>query len=367
MDIYGYLKENYRFIAKAIEHVNNLTCLFSHHNERVNEMIPHVERKAKNCRSEEDVTSLLEEIKRFRSPLEYSSTFQHIIIVIGISLLAISFLAPDIFLKAIGLEISETAQNWFMNVIKIILGVITTLSFLSIYYRVHIVEYLSDIIFEKDIMIDNFLTKVRFKQNELKNNLQNKFSEFNRENLKITSLYKGSYEKYDIHYAFKLFSYTYTEKGNDEEKTRYGLIVQNSKIRNLLIASNKPEIRDGYEEIKNPGSDDFNSRFSTYSRNIDESLDIFKNTKLLTRFNNMNKDVFKELNFEFNSREDLCISFTSEKDPFYETPKRKHSINDIKNFINEIESHRRLKKFDIMNELYVSLVLMMRKHNGSKK
>ncbi|WP_159566144.1 hypothetical protein [Budvicia diplopodorum] len=314
-------------------------------NKKISELLATVRKQVDSAQTELDLIGAVEQIKAFGSPLKFNHLIIHIIGgicgLIAILLGAYQYLAFGKF---------DVNIMIFMAILAI--AVVATLIY--VWYKNQLITDLESTLFNKDLQLDNRLTKIQVDAEEYAHQLGIRFNDFNRGNYsrEIYALYQGIYQGkehafnyhfYHFHYVDKRTTMTTDSKGRPRTRTvydhydRYGIYLPFNFISNLALISKSISGVSGYNY--KPASIQFNKIYKVIAESEIAAAKFLKPAVVIASEEIAN--VFSEVNFEFNEDTELCMSFS---DDDLLTLTRTCSFKNPDEFIQEIRKVHTLPK-----------------------
>lgn len=237
-----------------------------------------------------------------------------------------------------------------MIVLTVIFAISCTCVIVFIVNRKNTLKNLATEIFEKDTLFDNALKPVPFDPTEKAEQLGKCFHEFKRGNYsrEIKSLNSGSYSGNEHMFDFHCYNFHYVDRTKSSDNHakynhyhRYGIYLSFKFVSNLAIL-NQPISTINGEKFRS-ASNKFNKLFSVKAETEIIAAKFLK-PAIVIAIEEITQE-FSELNFEFNSDAQLCMSF-SNKDLLLSSNKRQYGLDDPDNFINEIKMSQKIPKLE---------------------
>jgi hypothetical protein len=336
--------------------VFSLSTIFSRHNKMYQEMWRSIDTRSRQVKTHEEVDGVIKKIESFRGPFRYQNTFSYFTITFSIALFIAAYFYPTQLLTFLHLNPYAGGATYIKTLLVIFSFFLTYAATTSIFYAKKLTESLSDILFDKDIMLDNKIVTMQIKAKSKIKKLKKEFIEFNR--LKkyndLTPYYLGYFKTDDYEFDFELVSFTY--KKGLKVKSRHAVVIRSTPIKSLLATNLAIEnLSSGYVKITS-STKKLNKKFNLFSEEKESTLNLINNTKVGIRVANFKTKALNKLNVEFNKNGDLCVSFDNKVDPFKHTLARESLVDDIATFKKEIRDHRQLPKLDLITGFYCEIL-----------
>ena len=315
-----------------------------------------VDTRSRQVKTHEEVDDVIRTIESFKGRFCYQNTFSYFIIILSNALFVDVVFYPTNLIGYMHLNPESIVSTVIQALLIIFSFFLIYASITSMVYAKQLTESLSDIIFDKDIMLDNKIVPMQIKATSKIKKIKDEFVEFNR--LKnysnLTPYYLGYFKQGNYEFDFEVVSFQY--KNGLKMKSRHAVVIRSTPVKNLLATNLAIKKLSGdYKKITS-ATKKLNKNFKLFSQKKESTLNIIDSTKVAIRIANFKTKAHKNLNVEFNKNGDLCVSFDNEVDPFKHTIARKSLVDDIGTFKKEIRDHRHLPKLDLITEFYCEIL-----------
>jgi hypothetical protein len=334
----------------------SLSTYFSRHNNMYKGMWRSINTRSRQAQTHDDIDAIIKTVESFRGPFCYQNTFCHFMITFAIALFVAAVFYPVQLLSYIHINPESSGSTSIKALLIVFSFSLLYAAITAIFYGKQLTYVLSELMFEKDIMLDNKIVPMPIKATSKIKKIKEEFVEFNRLKTysRLTPYYLGYFEQRNYEFDFEVVSFEYKKGG--KMKARHAVVIRGTPIKNLL-ATNLPieKLSSKYKRITS-ATKKLNDTFNLFSEKEESTLNLIDSTKVAIRIANFKTKAHKNLNIEFNKNGDLCVSFDNKVDPFKQTIPRKSGVDDIYNFKKEIQSHRCLPKLDLITEFYCELL-----------
>lgn len=206
------------------------------HNRRLQQFINFANQKVSNAKKPQDLLDIIEESRAFHGNFQFDNRDYLLYFGLDLSALILAFIA---FQK------SDESFWLFLIFSSLFIAIILLVRYFK---RRHLVERLSDNLYQQDLLFDNNL-QIITSPNYSQKALESRFADFHRGNYsrEIKSVIQGhkrdtpafSYHYYHFHYVDKQEKSATDSEGKNTTQTsythydRYGLIIDLKSVYNL--------------------------------------------------------------------------------------------------------------------------------------
>ncbi len=309
------------------------------HNRRLQQFINFANQKVSNAKKPQDLLDIIEESRAFHGNFQFDK--RDYLLYFGLDLSAL-------ILALIAFQKSDESFWLFLIFLSLFIAIILLARYLK---RRHLVERLSDNLYQQDLLFDNNL-QIITSPNYSQKALESRFTDFHRGNYsrEIQRVIQGSkhdipafsYHYYHFHYVDKQEKSTTDSEGKSTTQTsythydRYGLIIDLKSVSNLpmiplfkitqsraLIGMNKSDY--------SPASITFRKNFKLHTESPLQVAKIF--TPVMVETIESMLEGFHKIVIETNSNQELLLSFTNHD---LISGNRQYSLAETDLFLQEI-------------------------------
>ncbi|WP_417761900.1 hypothetical protein [Shewanella sp.] len=362
----------------SITGIKRLFC--NPQNAQVNLLLNSMKQDLQQVKDEQALYRLMRPALSFKGKIGYNNTLQWWLVALG-ALMLLLFYGIDQ-----GMPTVELLPAWAAEPVWHLLRFIYDLPFgpwssgalliaiglLVIIKRRSRLKGLTQAIWQKNLLLDNQLTQVNTNPDAQADSYKARFHEFHRGNHRqsIDYLCRGHYpgeqhqfdfEAFDFHYVDKHTTTTTDSKGRSSTRTtythyhRYGVILPFGYVKDLSVLGYSSS---GHRGTKwQPASLDFRRAYTARATSEMTAARFFKPAvvEILLHL----KDQLRQVNLEFNSAGDLCITIAD--NDLLSTP-CPVALDEPQQLLKVLKEETRLEKLDAL--LHTAHQLMVYNDNN---
>ncbi|XKM12624.1 hypothetical protein RCS94_06255 [Orbaceae bacterium ac157xtp] len=308
------------------------------HNKQIKQFLYELNNDVNNAKQTDELFDVVNKIIFYGKPIKFNNNINYICCLLFALIAIITYLAFK--------------NQYFISILATILSIG---SIAYIFLRGLSLASIEKKLIQNKIYFDNTIHPISYEKRSLTKQLLNDFKDFSRGNntKEIDRYYAGVYQgkeykleynHYRYHYVVRVEKTVTDSKGNTKTVVeyhhyyRYGIIIAFPFIRSVCF--DKPVRLFGHSIYK-PASNRFNKIYALNGTISEFDIAKFLKPIIVTAFEDI-YEKFKELHFEFNNNNMLCMSY-EDKDTLF-VSKQISKLEQPEIFLSEFQRQKRARK-----------------------